>query len=164
MEDIVLISIIAMVGVFALIGARMFKPNQAKTKPKTRVEAAKDALSETYKENIDRLTLELRKQAGRANRLQALKDNEQLDEEETPTPEISSDKEVTWEEIQALAQASYPQYARLLSLPGAKDKVMEQVKGMTIAQVIQQIQSIIGGGKPQGGIEQVDQAHNPNFA
>ena len=164
MEDIVLISIIAMVGVFALIGARMFKPNQAKTKPKTRVEAAKDALSETYKENIDRLTLELRKQAGRANRLQALKDNEQLDEEETPTPEISSGKEATWEEIQELVKVSYPQYTKYLALPTIKEKVMEQVKGMTLAQIIQQIQSIIGGGQPQSGTAQTNEAYNPNFA
>ena len=163
MEDIVLIALVMMTGVFALVGMRMFKPNDY------RKIAKKDASDSAQKEvisskdiTITTLKDELRSVMGKLTRMRdKVPDEEQ---EATPTPAISGGKEATWEEIQELAKVSYPQYAKYLALPGIQEKVMEQVKGMTIAQVIQQIQPIIGGGKPSGGIEQVDQAHNPNFA
>ena len=163
MEDYLILGLVMMIGMFALVGMKMFKPNDyRKTAKKDASDSAQKEVISSKDITITTLKDELRSVMGKLTRLRDKVPDEE--EEATPTPEISSGKEVTWEEIQALAQASYPQYARLLSLPGAKDKVMEQVKGMTIDQVIQQIQSIIGGGKPQSGIEQVDQAHNPNFA
>ena len=163
MEDIVLIALVMMTGVFALVGMRMFKPNDyRKTAKKDASDSAQKEVISSKDITITTLKDELRSVMGKLTRMRDKVPDEEV--EATPTPEISSGKEATWEEIQTLAQASYPQYARLLSLPGAKDKVMEQIKGMTLAQVIQQIQSIIGGGKPQSGIEQTDQAHNPNYA
>ena len=163
MEDIVLIALVMMVGVFALVGAKMFKPNDGHKQAKKRVtEDAQKEVIDSKDLTITTLKDELRSINGKLARFRQLEPEEE--QKVTATPEISGAKEATWEEIQELAKVSYPQYAKYLALPGVQNKVMEQVKGMTLAQIIQQIQSIIGGGKPQGGIEQADQAHNPNFS
>ena len=163
MEDIVLIALVMMTGVFALVGMKMFKPNDNRKQAKKDVQdtAQKEVIS-SKDITITTLKDELRSITGKLKRLRDKVPDEE--EEATPTPAISGAKEASWEEIQELVKVSYPQYAKYLALPGIQNKVMEQVKGMTLAQIIQQIKSIIGGGQPQGGIEQVDQAHNPNFA
>ena len=162
MEDYVILLSIAMLGVFFLVGMNQY---QARNKPKTKEKSAQEGLIKTYETNIDRLSKELNKQTSRASRLQTLRDGEEEQEATpTPTPEISGAKEATWDEIQELVKVSYPQYAKYLALPGIQDKVMEQVKGMTLAQIIQQIKSIIGGGQPQSGTPQTNEAYNPNFA
>ena len=163
MEDIVLIALVMMTGVFALVGMKMFKPNDNRKQAKKDVQdtAQKEVIS-SKDITITTLKDELRSITGKLTRLRDKVPDEEV--EATPTPEISGGKEATWEEIQQLVNASYPQYAKYLALPGVQNKVMEQVKGMTLAQIIQQIQSIIGGGQPQSGTAQTNEAYNPNFA
>ena len=163
MEDIVLIALVMMTGVFALVGMRMFKPNDyRKTAKKDASDSAQKEVISSKDITITTLKDELRSVMGKLTRLRDKVPDEE--EEATPTPAISGEKEATWEEIQELVKVSYPQYAKYLALPGIQDKVMEQVKGMTLAQIIQQIQSIIGGGKPQSGIEETNQEYNRNYA
>ena len=163
MEDYLILGLVMMIGMFALVGAKMFKPNSGVKQAKKRVteDAQKEVIS-SKDLTITTLKDELRSINGKLARFRQLEPEEE--QKVTATPEITGAKEATWEQIQELAKVSYPQYAKYLALPGIQEKVMEQVKGMTLAQIIQQLQSIIGGGKPQGGIEQTDQAHNPNFA
>ena len=163
MEDIVLIALVMMTGVFALVGAKMFKPNDGHKQAKKRVteDAQKEVIS-SKDLTITTLKDELRSINGKLARFRQLEPEQE--QEATPTPQIGTDKEASWEEIQELVKVSYPKYAKYLALPTIKEKVMEQVKGMTLAQIIQQIQSIIGGGKSQSGTPQTNEAYNPNFA
>ena len=163
MEDIVLIALVMMTGVFALVGMRMFKPNDNRKQAKKDVQdtAQKEVIS-SKDITITTLKDELRSITGKLTRLRDKVPDEE--EEATPTPAISGAKEASWEEIQELVKVSYPQYAKFLALPTIKEKVMEQVKGMSLAQIIQQIQSIMGGGQPQSGTAQTNEAYNPNFA
>jgi len=150
---------------FALVGARIFKPGQVKSKQKKLVETATEVLDKIQLDQIERLKQQLKSESGRANRLQALKDQALKIEE--PQQEITSEgagKPATWEEIHALAEANYPQYMKWINLPGAKEKIMEQVKGMTLAQIVQQLSSIIGGGQSKSGTTQSFEQNNPNFA
>lgn len=166
MEEYLIIVLTMMIGIFSIIIVKMFKPNQGKTKPKTKKEDAVQVLDDVQKETIDRLAVQLKKESGRANRLQALR-NQETEVEEEPQQEIESPgsgKPATWEEIQALCKASYPQYYKYLALPGIQEKVMEQFKGLTLAQIIQQIQSLTGSGQSQPGTTQTDETYNPNFA
>ena len=163
MEDIVLIALVMMTGVFALVGAKMFKPNTGVKQAKKRVtEDAQKEVIDSKDLTITTLKDELRSINGKLARFRQLEPEEE--QKVTATPEISGAKEASWDEIQELVKVSYPQYAKYLALPGIQDKVMEQVKGMTLAQIIQQIQSIIGGGKPQSGIEETNQEYNRNYA
>lgn len=165
MEDTTIILIIALIGVFSLIGARIFKPGQAKTKQKKAVETATEVLDKIQLDQIERLKSQLKSEAGRANRLQALKDQAAGNLE--PQQEIASEgagEPATWEEIQALCKANYPQYMKYINLPGMQEEVMKQFKGLTLAQVIQQINAIIGGGQSQSGAAQSFQENDPNFA
>jgi len=142
MEDQTILLIIGMIGVFALIGAKMFNPNQAKSKGKTRKDTAEITLDKVNEETITRLSNQLKKEAGRANRLQALKDqSDGLEEQE----EISTNQ-VTFEEITAMVQKAYPKYA--FALPFAKDKIMEITKGMTMPQILEYVRQITGNKEP----------------
>ena len=163
MEDIVLIALVMMTGVFALVGMRMFKPNDNRKQAKKDVQdtAQKEVIS-SKDITITTLKDELRSITGKLTRMRDKVPDEEV--EATPTPAISGAKEASWEEIQELVKVSYPQYAKFLALPTIKEKVMEQVKGMSLAQIIQQIQSIMGGGQPQSGTAQTNEAYNPNFA
>ena len=163
MEDIVLIALVMMTGVFALVGMRMFKPNDyRKTAKKDASDSAQKEVISSKDITITTLKDELRSVMGKLTRMRDKVPDEE--EEATPTPAISGAKEASWEEIQELVKVSYPQYAKFLALPTIKEKVMEQVKGMSLAQIIQQIQSIMGGGQPQSGTPQTNEAYNPNFA
>ena len=163
MEDIVLIALVMMIGVVALVGAKMFKPNDyRKTAKKDASDSAQKEVISSKDITITTLKDELRSVMGKLTRMRDKVPDEEV--EATPTPQINGAKEASWEEIQELVKVSYPQYAKYLALPGIQDKVMEQVKGMTLAQIIQQIKSIIGGGQPQSGTPQTNEAYNPNFA
>jgi len=157
LEDYLIIVSITLIGVFVLIGARMFQP---KNKVKSTTSKAKDVLSKVNEETIERLSTELRKSTGRANRLQALRNNETDEEEETPE---DGRKPVTFEEIQALVNTSYPKYAALLPL--IKKQVMDATKGMTMGEVLSYVKQFTGNKQPQGSITTQDAAgYNPNWA
>jgi len=144
-EDTAILLIVAMIGVFALVGAKMFNPNQAKSKVKTRKDNALDTLDKINDETLARLSKELKKESGRANRLQALKDqSEGLAEEEE---ELSH--QITFEQIQALVKQTYPKYAPMLPL--MKKQIMELTKGMSERDILDYVRQIAGDKQPQKG-------------
>jgi len=159
MEDTTIILIISLIGVFTLIGAKMFNPNQAKSKVKTRKDTAYETLDKVNEETITRLSKELKKESGRANRLQALKDQYEGNEEELE--ELSH--QVTFEEIEQLVKQTYPKYAPMLPL--MKKQIMEITKGMTIEQILDYVRTLTGDQKSKPGNQaSISQEFNPNYA
>ncbi len=134
----------------------MFRPQ---TKVKSSKNKAVDTLASVNEDTINRLQVELKKQNGRANRLQALRNNEVLEEEEDNQPEK---KEVTFEEITALVNNSYPQYAKYLPL--AKKQIMEATSGMTMEEILTYVKQFTGNQKPTGETNQISQQYNPDWA
>ena len=141
MEDYVILLSIAMFGVFALVGMKMF---QGKGKVKTKLSSAQDTLTKTYETNIDRLSIELRKQTGRASRLQALRDGETVEMTE------SDDKQITFEEVTALVKTNAPKYSKMLPL--VKKQVMEAVEGMSMEEVLNYVKQFAGNKGLSGGV------------
>jgi len=143
-EDYVILLSIMMFGVFALAGMKMF---QGKSKPKTKEKSAQESLIKTYETNIERLSIELKKQVGRASRLQALRDGEKEYIEEA---DEMSNKQVTFEEITALVNTQAPKYAKLLPL--VKKQVMEATEGMTMEEVLNYVKQFTGNKQSEGSL------------
>lgn len=157
MEDIIIIAVIGMIGVFSLVGMKMFKPND-------RVKRAKKEVQDTaMKEVIDSKDLtittlkdEMRSIKGKLYRtLQLEADNEE------ELPDMSS-KQVTFEQIQALVKTRYPKYAKLLPL--AKKQIMEAIKGMTLEEILDYVKEFTGNQQSQGQITPESATYNPNWA
>jgi len=76
--------------------------------------------------------------------------------------ENSTQKGVTWEEITTLVHEVAPQYAQFL--PFGKKQIMQQVKGMTMQEIIELVKSFTGNKKSQGFLNQESVAWDPNSA
>jgi len=87
-----------------------------------------------------------------------LRNFEETDEEIDP----GNQKMVTFEEISALVQQTYPKYAPMLPL--MKKQIMEITKGMTLEQVLEYVKQITGNKQSKGVIEPQSAAYNPNWA
>jgi len=72
------------------------------------------------------------------------------------------DQQVTFEEISALVQQTYPKYAPMLPL--MKKQIMEITKGMTLEQVLEYVKQITGNKQSQGIPNQSSVAYNPDWA
>ena len=153
MEDYVILLSIAMFGVFFLVGMKQF---QGKGKVKTKLSSAQDTLTKTYETNIDRLSIELRKQTGRASRLQALRDGETVEMTE------SDDKQITFEEVTALVKTNAPKYSKMLPL--VKKQVMEAVEGMSMEEVLNYVKQFAGNQQSEGSTNPESATYNPNWA
>jgi len=90
---------------------------------------------------------ELQRQTGRANRYK-----QQLDEYEEPEPENGEVEQVRFEDIKALVKKTYPQYSKMLNMPGAKQWIEKQTKNMTLEEVISMVEEWTG--KKVGGGQQ----------
>ena len=157
-EEWVYLVMIAMIGSFSLIGVKMFKPNQGKTKVKTRNDHANDQLDRVNEETIDRLADQLKKEAGRANRLQALKDKQENNQE----LEEDQSKQVTFEEITALVKEGYPKYAPMLPL--MKKQIMDITKGMSLEEILNYVKTFTGNKESKGQTDPQSAEYNPNWA
>lgn len=146
-----------MIGAFSVVGLKILKPNKAKTKVKSSIQDANEVLRAIDQETITRLKTTLKSEAGRANRLQALKNDEELTEE----PQ-TDDKSATWDEIQQLVKASYPQYATFL--PIFKGQILKATKGMSVEEIISTVTGVIGSTKPKQQTTQTDQTNRSDFA
>ena len=85
-----------------------------------------------------------------------LKQFEPLDEED------QQQKGVSFEEITALVNQSYPKYAPLLPL--MKKQIMEMTKGMTMQEILQYVGQITGNKQSQAVSEPASASYNPNWA
>jgi len=161
MEDYIIILALSIASLTGLTALKMMKPNQGKNKQKTRKDSAVETLDRVNEETIERLADQLKKESGRANRLQALKDKL---EDNAPEPEENGQKQVTFEEIEVLVKQTYPKYA--LMLPVMKKQIMEITKGMSLEQVLDYVKQITGNKqiKPGDPTSITNEGFNPNYA
>jgi len=85
-----------------------------------------------------------------------LKQFEPLDEEDQPK------KGVSWEEITALVNQSYPKYTSLL--PIMKKQIMELTKGMSLDEILTYVGQLTGNKQSKESPSQESQTYNPNWA
>jgi len=86
-----------------------------------------------------------------------IKTFEPLDQEDEPK------KGVSFEEITALVNQSYPKYAPLLPL--MKKQIMEMTKGMSLDEILNYVKQITGNKEPIGNPQEYGSATwNPNSA
>ncbi len=154
MEDYVILIVSIALMATVLVGIKMLR---GQTKPKTSTVKAKDTLSKVTDETIDRLQLELRKAHGRANRLQALRHDENEEQEEEQTG-----KQVSFEEITALVKTSYPKYTPLLTI--FKKQIMEATEGMDMEQIITYVKQFTSSKQSQGPTNPESAGWNQNWA
>jgi len=155
--------IVTIVVIFAGLSV-MAKIVLGKKGTKQKKVTANEQLIGVHQDTIDRLQIELRKQVGRANRYKQLSDG--MEEDETNTPQISGGGQVTFEEIQGLVNQAAPKYAKFLALPFIKDKVMDITEGMSLSDVVSQLQAIKQGAgdlKPESS-DTESNTSNPNYA
>ena len=156
MEEWVYFVIIGMIGAFSVAGLKILKPNKAKTKVKSSIQDANEVLRDIDQETISRLKQTLKSESGRANRLQALKNEDEIEEPQ------NDDKSATWEQIQQLVKASYPQYATFL--PIFKGQILKATKGMSVQEIISTVSGVIGTGQPKQQTAQSNQENRTDFA
>jgi len=161
MEDTTILLILVIAWGMLLTGIKLYKANEGKNKPKTRKDTAIDTLDKVNDATIERLSKELKKESGRANRLQALKEQYEGSEEE---PEENEQKQVTFEEITTLVKQSYPKYLGLLPL--MKKQIMEATKGMSLDEVLDYVKQFTGNKESSTGdpASITNAEFNPNFA
>jgi len=83
--------------------------------------------------------------------------------EETDDEDITgTEKMVTFEEISALVQQTYPKYSPMLPL--MKKQIMEITKGMTLEQVLEYVKQITGNKQSQAGLSPESAQYDPNWA
>ncbi len=146
-----------MIGAFSVLGLKILKPNKAKTKVKSSIQDANEVLRDIDQETISRLKQTLRSESGRANRLQALKnDDDAIEEPQT------DDKSATWDEIQQLVKASYPQYATFL--PIFKGQILKATKGMSVQEIVSTVSGVIGSKESKPQTTDTQQANRSDFA
>jgi len=88
-----------------------------------------------------------------------LRSFESEEEEEEPDNGV---KPVTWEEITALVNSTYPKYVNLLPL--VKKQVMDATKGMTMKEILQYVKQFTGNKQSEGTSNPESIAYNPNWA
>jgi len=91
--------------------------------------------------------------------LQAKLRNFEEEEEEEPDNGV---KPVTWDEITALVNTQYPQYAKWLPL--AKTQIMEATKGMSMKEIIDYVKQFTGNKQSEGTPNPQSVAYNPDWA
>ena len=160
MEDYVILLTIALVGVFSLVGLKMFKPNTNRKQAKRDVQdTAQKEVIESKDLTIGTLKNELRSLNGKLTRF---RDQEPEYDEDG---EISNGKQVTWDEITALVNTQFPKYAKLLPL--GKKQIMEATKGMTMEEILSYVKQFTGNQQSQGDPLTPDAAGNtwrPDYA
>lgn len=157
MEDALIILSIALIGVFSLVGVRMFRPIDNRKQAKRNVQdTAQKEVIESKDLTIDTLKNELRSLNGKLTRF---RDTEPEEEEEDP---LDGHKPVTWDEITALVNNTYPKYTKLLPL--AKKQIMDATKGMTLDEILSYVKQFTGNQQPQGNTTPESATYNPNWA
>jgi len=133
LEFIVVIVGLMMIPVTALI------LKGAKRGIKKAQKGAIEQILEVKEATIKDYQKELQRQTGRASRFK-----QQIDEFEGEEPQNGEIVQVQYEDIKALVKKTYPQYAKMLELPGAKQWIQKQTKNMTLDEVITMVEEWTG--------------------
>jgi len=144
MEDYVYVLLTVAVGVFFLLGLRMFKGETGSKRTKKEVkDTALKEIVDSKDLTIKTYQTELRRLNGKIARLMQLEGD--FEEEVT----LDGQKPVTWEEITALVNTEYPKYK--LMLPLFKKQIMQGTKGMSMQEVLNYVKQF-KENKESGGI------------
>jgi len=157
MEDYVYVIISIAFMTCSLIAIKMLKGETGPKRAKKEVQDS--ALKEVvYSKDLTITTLkdELRSVKGKLYRNMQLEPDQ---EEETPT---NQGKQVTFDQITALVNTQYPQYAKLLPL--VKKQVMDATKGMTMEEILQYVKQFTGNKQSSGLPSISPSTQNPNWA
>jgi len=131
--------------------------NPSKTHQKKASSAAESSVSELFAVQTEQI-----KEIVNAKNKQIKSYQLQLRQDQGENQPESSEKEVTFEEITALVQQTYPKYSPMLPL--MKKQIMEITKGMTLEQVLEYVKQITGNKQPQTGVSPESAQYNPNWA
>jgi len=158
LEDTTILVIIGMVSGFILTGLYLKKAENPSKKAKKRNEASVyDNLTE-YREVEKNTIADILKQ--KDNQIKSL--NARIKQFEPDEEENPQSKGVTWEEIQTLVKQVAPKYSQLLPL--GKKQIMQQVKGLSMEEVIELVKQFTGNKEPQGSTDPQSSQYNPNWA
>jgi len=154
-----LIEVLLVLGVFLpllLVGVwqlNRLNPNKKATK------AGDSSIKELYEVYNTQVSDVLKIKDKSIASLQAkLRNFEETDEES----DEGTEKMVTFEEISALVQQTYPKYAPMLPL--MKKQIMEITKGMTLEQVLEYVKQITGNKQSKAGLSTESVQYDPNWA
>jgi len=156
-----LIDGLVILGVFmsSIIAAIYYKSTQSgvkKARKKNEISVYENLTS--YREVEKGTITDILKQ--KDNQIKSL--NARLKQFEPQEVEELEQKGVTWEEIQTLVKQAAPQYANLL--PFGKKQIMEQVKGMSMNEVIELVKQFTGNKQSSGQTDPNAAEYNPNWA
>jgi len=130
--------------------------NPSKTQQKKASGAAESSVSELFAVQTEQIKeiIKSKNNQIKSFQQQLRQNDEELDQ--------GIDKQVTFEEITALVQQTYPKYAGMLPL--MKKQIMEITKGMTLEQVLEYVKQITGNKQSQTGLSPESAQYNPNWA
>jgi len=130
--------------------------NPGKNQQKKATSAADSSVSELFAVQTEQIKEIVKSKNNQIKSFQQqLRQNE---EEEEP----GNQKQVTFEEITALVQQTYPKYAPMLPL--MKKQIMEITKGMTLDQILEYVKQITGIKQPQGLSDPQSLEYNKDWA
>jgi len=131
--------------------------NPSKTQQKKATNAADSSVSELFAVQTEQI-----KEIVNTKNKQIKSFQQQLRQNEEPLDQ-GIDKQVTFEEITALVQQTYPKYAPMLPL--MKKQIMEITKGMTLEQIMEYVKQLTGNKEPQGSSTSITSTtYNPDWA
>jgi len=111
-----------------------------------------------YREVEKNTILDILKQ--KDNQIKSL--NARMKQFEPIDQEDQAQKGVSFEEITALVNQSYPKYAMLLPL--MKKQIMDITKGMSLDEILSYVKQITGNKEPTGETNPESTTYNPNWA
>jgi len=155
MEDIAIFGVIALIGVFSIIALKLLRGpvgskkgiKEAKNDSIKDLIESKDHTITTYKKELQMLN-------GKLARFRQVED----EVEEIPQ------KQVSFEEITALANQRFPNNKYIKLLPLFEDQIMEKTKGMSLEQILQFAEQITGNQEPKGSPLPNASIYNPDWA
>jgi len=156
-----------LIGIFSVIGLSIFKGKTKEKQPKPTKKEADEGLNKVYAETIKLREEELKKQVSRANRYQKLYADSLGEEEEEVQEVAAADPKghpATWEEISAAVKQYKPEYEKYLSNPAIKYYVMDKFEGMSLNEILKEIEPIIGVIKPQSKTSTAELQDSSSFA
>jgi len=113
------------------------------------VKAADSSIKELFSVHNSQVTEVLKLKDRAISSLQArIRNYEQEDEPQEDDPK---DNQVKFEDIEALIKKSYPQYAKALMIPGAKQWIKKQTRGMSLDEVLTMVEELTGKKIAAGG-------------
>ena len=159
MEDYLLVILILGTLFSAVFGSIWYKKslNPVKKAQKRNEMSLFDNLTD-YREVEKSTIADILKQ--KDNQIKSL--NARIKQFEPIVEEDQEKKGVSFEEITALVNQSYPKYAPLLPL--MKKQIMDMTKGMSLDEILNYVKTLTGNKESKGQTDPQSAEYNPNWA